>query len=249
MPSTSASDIYALGLILFEMLAGEPAFSEVPPGGSLLETIELMIASRRHVPSLKARCPQTPWSIDALVAKCLAFDPARRYARAKDLAEDLHRYLENLPMKHGPEPSFRERTGKFARRHPALCSATSISLISILLIALLGTAVVKCFSVLQEVRARVMVRQFDRSFTEIQFLLNTSSGADNHLKRGLRQANHQLRNIESETRLPRLDTGWPKRLTHSERKRLLQQLVELMIARGPRSRHAGQAPRLGNRSR
>ena len=79
-----------------------------------------------------------------------------------------------------------------------------------------------------------MVRQFDRSFTEIQFLLNTSSGADNHLKRGLRQANHQLRNIESETRLPRLDTGWPKRLTHSERKRLLQQLVELMMleARG-----------------
>ena len=75
-----------------------------------------------------------PWSLDALVAKCLAFDPDRRYARARDLAEDLHRFLEHLPMKHCPEPSFRERMGKFARRHPALCGTTSLALISIVLI-------------------------------------------------------------------------------------------------------------------
>ena len=80
-----------------------------------------MLAGRRQVPSLRARCPGIPWSLDALVAKCLSFDRCDRYARARDLAEDLQRFLENLPMKHGPEPSFRERMGKFARRHPAIC--------------------------------------------------------------------------------------------------------------------------------
>ena len=60
------SDIYALGLILFEMLAGEHPFSEIASGGSLLETIELMIAGRRQVPSLgggalRSRGASTLW--------------------------------------------------------------------------------------------------------------------------------------------------------------------------------------------
>ena len=76
------SDIYALGLILFEMLAGEHPFAEIASRGTLLETIELMIAARREVPSLR-RTAQVPWSLDALVGKCLSFDPARRYARAE----------------------------------------------------------------------------------------------------------------------------------------------------------------------
>ena len=121
------ADIYALGLILFEMLAGEPPFPAPPPGATVFETLALLTESRRRVPSLRARCPQIPWSLDALVAKCLEFEPDRRYARAGDLAEDLRRFLEDLPMKHCPEPSFRERMGKFARRHPGLCGTTSIA--------------------------------------------------------------------------------------------------------------------------
>ena len=97
-----------------------------------------MIGCRRQPPSLRGRCPQVPWSLDALAAKCIAFDPARRYARAADLAEDLRRFLDNLPMKHCPEPSVRERMGKWARRHPGLCGSTSIAIIAMLLLGLLG---------------------------------------------------------------------------------------------------------------
>jgi eukaryotic-like serine/threonine-protein kinase len=223
------SDIYALGLILFEMLAGEPAFPEVPTGGSLLDVIELMIAGRREVPSLRAKCPEVPWSLDALVAKCLAVDPARRYARARDLAEDLHRFLENLPMKHGPEPSFRERIGKFARRHPTLCGTTSITLISIVLVALLGTTVVQLYGVLRDFRARLKVQQFDRNFTEVQFLLNTASGSDDHLKRGLTAARKELEELRSETGSPAQSAGWPTRLTTLEQKRMREQFVEMIM--------------------
>ena len=242
------SDIYALGLILFEMLAGEHPFPEAPPGGSLQGAIELLSASRRQAPSLKARCPDIPWSLDALVSKCLAFDPAHRYSRARDLAEDLRRFLEHLPMKHGPEPSFRERMGKFAKRHPALCGTTSIALISILLIGLLGTAVVQTYGAFQGVYARVKVRQFDRNFTEIQFLLNTASGSDDHLKRGLKLAAHELGELEADIGPRGHWEGWPSRLTTTERRRLREQMVELtMLEARARvtvaSRHASERER------
>jgi serine/threonine protein kinase/tetratricopeptide (TPR) repeat protein len=223
------SDIYALGLILFEMLAGEHPFPEAPPGGSLQGAIELLSASRRHVPSLRARCPDLPWSLDALVSKCLEFDPARRYARARDLAEDLHRFLEHLPMKHGPEPSFRERTAKFAKRHPAICGTTSITILSVLLIGLLGAGVVKIYGALQEVYPRLKVRQFDRNFTEIQFRLNSAAASDEHLKRGLQMATYELEQLEGGTGTPPLSAGWPKRLTVKERRRLGEQFIELIM--------------------
>ena len=132
-------------------------------------------------------------------------------------------------MKHGPEPSFRERMGKFARRHPALCGTTSMALISVVLVALLGTAVVKIYGVLQDVHARLRVRQFDHSFTEIQFLLNTASGSDEHLKRGLRMANQEIGSIKAETGSKLGSAGWPRRLTATEQKRLREQMVEMIM--------------------
>ena len=179
------SDIYAIGLILFEMLAGRHTFPDPPPGTPLLDSIELMIAARRQAPSLRAISPEIPWSLDALVTKCLAFDPARRYARAGDLAEDLRRYLENLPMKHCPEPSVRERMGKFARRHPGLCGSTSIAVVSVLLLGLLGGTLALLYPTLQHLAARLRIKQFDRDYTEIQFLLNTAGGSNERLKKGI----------------------------------------------------------------
>jgi serine/threonine protein kinase len=134
------SDLYALGLILFEMIAGEPPFAELPVGLTPVETIRFMIEDRRRrpVPSLRARCPEVPWSLDALTCQCLDPDPDRRHRSAGELSEDLRRYLENLPMKHCPEPSLRERLAKWARRNPGLCSSTSIAVVSLLLLTMLA---------------------------------------------------------------------------------------------------------------
>ncbi len=132
-------------------------------------------------------------------------------------------------MKYAPEPSFRERMGKFAKRHPAICGTTSLAVISIVVIALLTTAVVQTYGAFQGVYARVKVRQFDRNFTESQFLLNTASGSDEHLKRGLKLAAHELAELKAETGARPLSEGWPTRLTANEQKRLREQWIELTM--------------------
>jgi len=223
------SDIYALGLILFEMLAGDAPFPDPPPRIPLLETIEQMIACRRRPPSLRAHCPQVPWSLDALTAQCLAFDPARRYVHARALAEDLRRFLEYLPMKHCPEPSIRERMGKWARRHPGLCGSTSIALFAVVLIGLLGGAVALVYDKMQGLDARVRYRVFDQDFAEIQFLLNTTVGSNEHLKKGIEKASQTLAPFSGQTPAPAGRGDWVERLPSKERHRLRDQVVELIM--------------------
>jgi eukaryotic-like serine/threonine-protein kinase len=223
------SDIYALGLILFEMLAGEHPFAGVASGGSMLETIELMTAARRQVPSLRARCPQVPWSLDALVAKCLSFDPDRRYARARDLAEDLRRFLDDLPMKYCPEPSFRERTAKMRRRHPVLCGTASITLVSLVLIGLLVGTLGFAFDKIQVLAARMSLQVLDHDFTETQFLLNTAVASKQHLKEGLEKSGRTLARLGVTSGGDPRWRAWQKHLTPGENRRLREQIVELLM--------------------
>ncbi len=78
------SDIYALGLILFEMISGNHPFPEPPAGLTPVATIRGMKADRRRRPasSLRSCCPEVPWSLDALVSQCLDPEPDRRYQTA-----------------------------------------------------------------------------------------------------------------------------------------------------------------------
>lgn len=191
------SDLYALGLILFEMIAGEQPFAEFPTGLTPLETIRVMIEDRRRrpVPSLRARCPDVPWSLDALTCQCLDPDPDRRHRSAHELSEDLRRFLENLPMKHCPEPSPRERLAKWARRHPALSSSTSIAVVLLLLVAMLAGSVAFVYDRMMGLAARIKLQAFDHDFVDSQFLLNVGSGNDEFLKKGMRQAKQTLGHV------------------------------------------------------
>lgn len=113
------SDIYALGLILFELLAGQAAFPVRV--GKLREQMPHLLADRQAgPPSARRLNPAVPHAVDALVRRCLHPDPAQRYQQARELQEDAQRHLDDLPLWHTPDPSFVERAGKFWRRHPRL---------------------------------------------------------------------------------------------------------------------------------
>ncbi|HEY2157914.1 MAG TPA: serine/threonine-protein kinase, partial [Isosphaeraceae bacterium] len=226
------SDLYALGLILFAMIAARPAFPEAPAGLELIDLLAWLTAQRREgAPSLRAAEPRVSPGLDAIVSKCLDPEPDRRYRSAGELAEDLRRFLDDLPLKFAPEPSARERLTKWARRHPRASSIWTIAPLAAALILTIGAVAWTKADHLREVAARLNLRRFREAFHECQFLLNTSGsgGLDDHLRRGVEQA-HALIDRFGVGRRGDWSRGyWVAPLTPEEQTALRRDLGELIL--------------------
>jgi serine/threonine protein kinase len=112
-----SADLYALGLVLQELLTGDRP--ETPdPRLPLPRAVAAMLDLRAlPVPSVRVRNPSIPHALAAIVAKCLAFEPSGRYPDASALADDLRRFLDRRPLAHARNPSRRERLANWTRRH------------------------------------------------------------------------------------------------------------------------------------
>jgi serine/threonine-protein kinase len=116
------SDIWALGVILFEVLLGQKPFS----GGNWHGYAQAIVSS--EPPRPRALQPRLHRDLETILLKCLDKNPARRYASAAELADDLERWLRGEPILAGPLPQF-VRVGRWIRRHKTL-TATAILLLA-----------------------------------------------------------------------------------------------------------------------
>ncbi len=129
------SDVYGLGVLLYEALVGSRPFPAPRGASSASELLRLAAADRRlRPPKPRSARPEVPAALDAIVRRCLEPDPDDRYASAAELAADLHAFADDRPLKFATEP-IRARTYRWARRHRrALATALPI------LLALVGIA-------------------------------------------------------------------------------------------------------------
>lgn len=131
--SDARGDVYSLGMTLYELLAGRPAFAE-SDRNKLIKLVTLGEPER-----LDRLCPNAPRDLVTIIHKSIDREPSARYQKAQELAEDLRRFLEDRSIKARRATAW-ERTQRWARRNPAvagcLAGVIAIFLAAFVLISL-----------------------------------------------------------------------------------------------------------------
>lgn len=125
--ATIASDQYSLGSILYELLTGQPPFSQIDLVSLLRDIIEKPVPLPRNIDS------NIPPDLEVICLKCLSKEPARRYPSTAALSEDLRNWLDGRAITARPV-SGAERAVMWARRHKLVASL--VGLIALLVTAL-----------------------------------------------------------------------------------------------------------------
>ena len=125
-----AADIYAIGALFYELITGRPPFK----GPTTLETLLLVKNSDPVAPSRLV--PNIPGDVETIVITCLRKEPSRRYSTAKELADDLDRFLNYQPI-NARRIGTTEKIARWGRRHPDV-ALLSTACLTVLVVAILG---------------------------------------------------------------------------------------------------------------
>jgi WD40 repeat protein len=132
---TTSADVYSLGAILYELLAGQPPFR----ADTMLETLRLVREQEPARP--RALNPRIDRDLETITLKCLEKAPSGRYQSAAALADDLERWLGELPIR-ARRATLPRRAVKWARRRPALAALAVTAALAAAMAGLAGRAVV-----------------------------------------------------------------------------------------------------------
>jgi tetratricopeptide (TPR) repeat protein len=183
------SDLYSLGIVLFQLLTGRFPFPVEPLRRDrdpvpMEAVLSRMLRERRGPPPDPRRFePDLTPATSAIVRRCLEPDPARRYQSAAQLHEDLERQLEHRPLAWAPDRSLPERARKWWRRNSRLGMYLSLaaSVLFVGLALLLGWQV---FQLVRREQARAGWQRFQSDYRQARFLLGTPGGPGPERKRG-----------------------------------------------------------------
>jgi WD40 repeat protein/serine/threonine protein kinase len=126
------SDVYSLGLTLFELLAFCPAFGE-KERNRLIKQVATEQPARLHRLN-----PEVPRDLVTIVHKAIERDPAHRYQSAAELADDFQRFLDDEPIR-ARQVALRERAWRWCRRNPVVASLSALVLLLLLAVAVGST--------------------------------------------------------------------------------------------------------------
>jgi serine/threonine protein kinase/tetratricopeptide (TPR) repeat protein len=175
-----AADIYSLGAILYDLLAGRPPFR----GVTVLDTLQ-QVRSLEPVPPRRLDM-KVPRDLETICLKCLQKEPSKRYANAGDLAEDLRRFLAGEPIQARPTPLW-ERGVKWARRHPAAATLIGVSTVAAVSLLVVGGLWLDTARRAAEEREQEQAERADLERQRAREALALKNAADQARKRAVEQ--------------------------------------------------------------
>lgn len=126
-----ATDVYALGAILYELLTGRPPFRGETSWDTIAQVLDQDPVTLRQLQPLVSR------DLETIALKCLRKEPAQRYATANELADDLQRYLDGQPI-HARRIGGLGRALRWCRRNRALTATIASALVVVILVTAAG---------------------------------------------------------------------------------------------------------------
>jgi serine/threonine protein kinase/WD40 repeat protein/tetratricopeptide (TPR) repeat protein len=171
--SLPQSDIYSLGLTLYELLTLRRAFDDADH----MDLVEQQLY-QAPVPPRRLE-PRIPRDLETIILKCLAKDPKDRYAASDDLAEDLRRFLGDRPIR-ARRSSVTERTWRWCRRNPAVASLSGA--VAALLVVLGVGFVVTTLLRQERDKARSSQQRAEQAEGEARRLLRRAEDAEREVK-------------------------------------------------------------------
>lgn len=202
------TDVYALGAILYELLAGRPAFR----GPTAIATLQQVL--NVHPVALRRLNPRVPRDLVTICEKCLSKEPGCRYASAGALASDLERFLNDRPIQ-ARRISVLERGWRWCRRNPAL--ATLGSFVGMLLLAVATVSSISSVRLGTELKERERAQSAEHDAKQTaQLRLWDAYLAEVRARTASRQLGHRFAALETVERATEL-LGQIGRTTERER--------------------------------